>query len=49
MKKLLSKRVVLHVLGAIIVIIILANSLTIVQAGHTGVVLTLGVLKESVL
>ena len=49
MKKLLSKRVVLPVLGAIIVIIILANSLTIVQAGHTGVVLTLGRVEENVL
>lgn len=49
MKKLLSKRVVLPVLGVIIVIIILANSLTIVQAGHTGVVLTLGRVEENVL
>ena len=49
MKKLLSKKVVLPVLGAIIVIIILANSLTIVQAGHTGVVLTLGRVEENVL
>lgn len=49
MKKLLSKRVVLPVLGAIIVIIMLANSLTIVQAGHTGVVLTLGRVEENVL
>ena len=49
MKKILKKRVVLPVLGAIIVIIILANSLTIVQAGHTGVVLTLGRVEENVL
>ena len=49
MKKLLSKRVVLPVLGVIIAIILLANSLTIVQAGHTGVVLTLGRVEENVL
>lgn len=49
MSRFISKKVVLTVLAVIVVLIIIANSLTIVQPGHTGVVVTLGRVAEGVL
>ena len=49
MNKLLSKKVVLPVLAILAVLFVIANSLVIVEAGHTGVVVTLGRVDENVL
>ena len=48
MKK-VSKKVVLIVAAVLVVIILLANSFSVVEAGHTGVVVTLGKVTESTL
>ncbi len=49
MKFKLTKKVVIPVVIAILLIIVIANSLTVVQAGHTGVLVTLGKVNETVL
>ena len=49
MKFKLTKKVVLPVVIAILLIIVIANSFTVVQAGHTGVLVTLGKVNDSVL
>ena len=43
------KKIVIIVLVAIVVIFSAANCFTIVNAGHTGVVVTLGKVNEGVL
>ena len=48
MKK-VSKKVVLIVAAVLVVIILLANSFSVVEAGHTGVVVTLGKVTERTL
>ena len=49
MKFKLTKKIVLPVIIAILLIIVIANSFTVVQAGHTGVLVTLGKVNETVL
>ena len=49
MKFKLTKKIVLPVVIAILLIIVIANSFTVVQAGHTGVLVTLGKVNDSVL
>ncbi len=49
MKFKLTKKVVIPVVIAILLIIVIANSFTVVQAGHTGVLVTLGKVNDSVL
>ncbi len=49
MKKIFSKSFVITVIAVLLVIITAASSMTIVQAGHTGVVVTLGKVDEGVL
>ncbi|MCD7785241.1 MAG: prohibitin family protein [Oscillospiraceae bacterium] len=46
--KIFNKKVILPILIAIVVIILLANCITIVSAGHTGVLVTLGKVNETV-
>ena len=48
MKKILSFKTVLIVIILLVVIVIAASSFVIVQAGHTGVVVTLGKVDETV-
>lgn len=43
------KKILRPALIVLAVLIVLLNSITIVQAGHTGVVVTLGKVKEGVL
>ena len=49
MKNKISKKVILGVVIAVLVIIVLANSFTIVSAGHTGVITTFGKVNDTVL
>lgn len=49
MKKIFNKKVILTVAVVLIVIVIAANCLTIVQPGHTGVVVTLGRVDDNVM
>ena len=49
MKLKLTKKIVLPVVIAIVLIILIANSFTVVQAGHTGVLVTLGKVNDNVL
>lgn len=49
MKKVLSVKTVLIVLLLLVIIVALASSFVIVQAGHTGVVVTLGKVDDTVL
>ena len=49
MKFKLTKKIVLPVVIALLLIIVIANSFTVVQAGHTGVLVTLGKVNDSVL
>ena len=49
MHKLLSKKVVLPVLLILAILFVISNCLIIVEAGHTGVVVTLGRVDEHVL
>ena len=43
------KRILIPVIIAVVLIVILANSFTVVDAGHTGVVVTLGKVNEGTL
>lgn len=43
------KKILCPALIVLAVLIVLLNSITVVQAGHTGVVVTLGKVKEGVL
>ena len=49
MKFKLTKKIVLPVVVIVLLIIVLANSFTVVSAGHTGVIVTLGKVNETVL
>lgn len=49
MSRIFNKKVIITVIVVILVIIVAANCLTIVQPGHTGVVVTLGRVDEGVL
>lgn len=49
MKKIFNGKVIAGVIVAIVAIIVLANCVTIVKPGHTGVVVTLGKVNENVL
>ena len=49
MKKKLNKKIILPVIIAILAIIVLANSFTVVSAGHTGVIVTFGKVNDTVL
>ena len=44
-----TKRIVIIAVAALLLLVTLANTITIVDAGHTGVVVTLGKVKEGVL
>ncbi|MCD7732597.1 MAG: prohibitin family protein [Oscillospiraceae bacterium] len=48
LSKIFNKKVILPILIAIVVIIILANCITVVSAGHTGVLVTLGKVEDNV-
>ncbi len=48
LSKIFNKKVILTVLIVIVVIILLANCITVVSAGHTGVLVTLGKVEETV-
>lgn len=49
MKKIFSKTTVIILIVAVVAIVTVASSMTIVEAGHTGVVVTLGKVEEHVL
>ncbi|MCD8005695.1 MAG: prohibitin family protein [Oscillospiraceae bacterium] len=48
LSKIFNKKVILPILIVIVVIILLANCITVVSAGHTGVLVTLGKVNETV-
>ncbi|MCC8196040.1 MAG: prohibitin family protein [Ruminococcus sp.] len=48
LSKIFNKKVILPILIAIVVIIVLANCITVVSAGHTGVLVTLGKVEDNV-
>ena len=48
MQKILNFKTVLIILTLIVIVVIAASSIVIVQAGHTGVVVTLGKVDENV-
>ena len=49
MKKTISKKAVVAIILAIAAIVVIFNSFTVVSAGHTGVIVTLGKVNETVL
>ena len=49
LRKIFSKKVIVAVLIVILLLVIVSGSITIVQPGHTGVVVTLGRVEEGVL
>ncbi len=49
MKTKITKKVVIPVVIAILLIIVIANSFTVVEAGHTGVLVTMGKVNDNVL
>ena len=48
LSKIFNKKVILPILVVIVLIIVLANCITVVSAGHTGVLVTLGKVEETV-
>ncbi|MCC8131788.1 MAG: prohibitin family protein [Oscillospiraceae bacterium] len=48
LSKIFNKKVIIPIIIIIIVIILLANCITVVSAGHTGVLVTLGKVNETV-
>ncbi|MCD7823867.1 MAG: prohibitin family protein [Oscillospiraceae bacterium] len=48
LSKIFNKKVILTILIAIVAIILLANCIVVVSAGHTGVLVTLGKVEETV-
>lgn len=48
LSKIFRKKVILLILAIIVIIIVLANCITVVSAGHTGVLVTLGKVEETV-
>ena len=49
MSKIFNKKIIVTVIVILLAIIVIANCVTIVQPGHTGVVVTLGKVNETVL
>ena len=49
MKTKLTKKIVIPVVIALVLVILIFNSFTVVSAGHTGVIVTLGKVNEAVL
>lgn len=49
MKTKITKKAVIPVVIAILLIIVIANSFTVVEAGHTGVLVTMGKVNDNVL
>ncbi len=49
MKKSISKKAVIAIISAIALLIVAMNSFTVVSAGHTGVIVTLGKVNDTVL
>ncbi len=49
MSKIFNKKIIVTVIVILLAIVVIANCVTIVQPGHTGVVVTLGKVNETVL
>ena len=49
MKKKPNKKIVVWIIVAIVALILVLNAFTVVEAGHTGVIVTMGKVKESTL
>ena len=49
MQKKISKKVIIAIIAVIVVLIFVFNAFTVVEAGHTGVIVTMGKVTESTL